>query len=420
MVFKSWSKSPAAALAAQIRRDVVSAFGGRQVLSPPPDGSLTNTLKWANQLDIDLLVILDQFEEFFLYQPAQTDHDSFLEEWVHAVNRNDLNVNFLISIHDTFLSNLDLFKGRIPPPFANSYRLEHLDLEAARAAIVKPIERFDQLFVHDQVPYKIEDSCVDALLEQVQESLFSLDETARDQLRKLRTRSSERPRVETPYLQLVMTRLWEEEQRLGSHVLRRETLDRLGGARKIIATLWQNVLDKLRWGHRPLAARILRALVTPSGTKIALTLDDLASVVERPVGRVQPVADLLVREKVLRLLEAPLERPELRRYELYHNILARPIVDWCRDQFAFLKFAKRLGGCAGVVGLALVAVGLFLMYRFSQSQRDAARSLLSNDPKRSLELRGSRLSRLLANTRGRIGPPQGPFGGSASHESGPA
>ena len=37
-------------------------------------------------------------------------------------------------------------------------------------------------------------------------------------------------RVETPYLQLVMTRLWEEEQRAGSRVMRVETLDRLGGA----------------------------------------------------------------------------------------------------------------------------------------------------------------------------------------------
>lgn len=383
VVFRSWADCPAAALAAQIRSDVVSAFGGRQVSPPPADGSLTDTLQWTNSLDIDLLVILDQFEEFFLYQPTQADHDSFLEEWVRAVNQKDLNVNFLISIHDNFLSNLYQFKGEMPPPFANSYKLEHLDFEAARAAIVKPIERFDQLFGHKQVPHTIEPSCIDALLEQVRERLFTLDGTKVVTFHELRTPRLGGPRVETPYLQLVMTRLWEEEQRLGSRVLRRETLDRLGGARMIITTLWKNVLSKLRLGQRPMAARMLRALVTPSGTKIGLTLDDLALVAERPAAQVQPVADLLVREKVLRLL-APIDRPGLRRYELYHNILARPILDWCRDQFTLLKFAKRLAAWVAAA-LAVGILVLILMNQRFRSQRDAALSLLSIDPEQSLK-----------------------------------
>ena len=32
-------------------------------------------------------------------------------------------------------------------------------------------------------------------------------------------------RFETPYLQLVMQRLWEEERRAGQHTMRRSTLD---------------------------------------------------------------------------------------------------------------------------------------------------------------------------------------------------
>ena len=41
-------------------------------------------------------------------------------------------------------------------------------------------------------------------------------------------------RIEAPYLQLVMQRLWEEERAAGSSELRVETLDRLGGAQHIV------------------------------------------------------------------------------------------------------------------------------------------------------------------------------------------
>ncbi len=75
--------------------------------------------------------------------------------------------------------------------------------------------------------------------------------------------------IETPYLQLVMTRLWDEELRAGSHILRLETMDRLGGAERIVRTHLDAVMSTLLPNEQEIAASIFHYLVTPSGTKIA-------------------------------------------------------------------------------------------------------------------------------------------------------
>src|SRR5207244_12580122 len=84
-------------------------------------------------------------------------------------------------------------------------------------------------------------------------------------------------RIETPYLQLVMQRLWEEERAAGSSTLRLATLARLGGAERIVAEHLERALGTLTPDERDEAARVFDHLVTPSRTKIADGLDHLAA-----------------------------------------------------------------------------------------------------------------------------------------------
>ncbi len=84
------------------------------------------------------------------------------------------------------------------------------------------------------------------------------------------------------YLQLVMTRLWDEEVRAGSSVLRLETLNRLGGAERIVRTHLDTTMSALPPGEQEVAARVFHFLVTPSGTKIAHTALDRFTL--RPSG----------------------------------------------------------------------------------------------------------------------------------------
>src|SRR4029453_1670429 len=82
-------------------------------------------------------------------------------------------------------------------------------------------------------------------------------------------------RVEAPFLQLVMQRLWQVERERGSTVLRRETLEELGGAAQIVERHLELALSALADEERDVAARLFHHLVTPSGTKIAHGVDDL-------------------------------------------------------------------------------------------------------------------------------------------------
>ena len=83
-------------------------------------------------------------------------------------------------------------------------------------------------------------------------------------------------RVEAPYLQLVLERLWEVERARGSEVLRASTLAELGGAQRIVEQHLERALARLDQGECDVVARLFNHLVTPSGTKIAHAVDDLA------------------------------------------------------------------------------------------------------------------------------------------------
>ena len=239
----------------------------------------------------DLLIILDQFEEYFLYHPQEDGEGTFAVEFPRAVNRPDLRVSFLISIREDALAKLDRFKGRIPNLFDNYLRIEHLDREAARAAIEKPIEQYNRLRATDRQKVSIEPALVEAVLDQVKTGQVILGEAGRGDWSGPARLTEEQ--IETPYLQLVMTRLWDEEMRAGSHILRLETLNRLGGAEHIVETHLDEAMSTLPADEQDIAARVFHYLVTPSGTKIAHTTPDLAEYAELPETQLTPVLEKL-------------------------------------------------------------------------------------------------------------------------------
>jgi hypothetical protein len=132
----------------------------------------------------------------------------------------------------------------------------------------------------------------------------------------------DRAGVEAPYLQLVLTRLWEEERRSDSRRLRLQTLERLGGADRIVRMHLDVALAALPASDQDLAGRTFRYLVTPSGTKIAHRISDLADYAQASPEQVAPVVDSLAGK--VRVLRPAGDG----RYEIYHDALAGPIVDW--------------------------------------------------------------------------------------------
>jgi hypothetical protein len=138
--------------------------------------------------------------------------------------------------------------------------------------------------------------------------------------------------VETPYLQLVMSELWRYERERGSTTLRTATLDELGGAEAIVQNHLDATVAALTPEDRDTCARMFQYLVTPSGTKIAYTSEDLAGLVERAADEIELVLAKLSGSsmRILSPVAPPTDRPGPVRYEIYHDSLAQAILDWRR------------------------------------------------------------------------------------------
>lgn len=284
--------------------------------------SLGNLIpRLAERTNSRWMILLDQFEEYFLYHPAE---DEFTVQFSRAVMQPGLPASFLISIREDALAKLDRFEGRIPILFDHYLRLDHLDDTAARAAIQKPIEIFNQAAGNKTSPVQIEPSLVDEVLRQLKTGRISLDRMLPGLVQPFLTSR----KIETPYLQLVMTRIWSQEMSVRSRVLRLSTLESLGGAERIVRTHLDRVMNRLSSDYRSLAAQVFQYLVTPSGTKIALSPRDLASYVDAPLPVVKSLLKRLSEPDVrlLRTVETG-EKADV-GYEIFHDVLASPILDW--------------------------------------------------------------------------------------------
>ena len=387
LVFSRWSEDPAAALA-----EAIGHVGGDGA-----GGTALEALERA-QADRDVYLVLDQAEEYFLYHADDRGAGSFAET-LPAVLTSPYRINVLISLREDSLAKLDRFTGRIPGLFANTLRLDRLDRQAARAAVTRPVERFAELTGESVA---VHDVLVERVLDEVGTGRI---ETALGGLGAVEGGGDE-ARIEAPYLQLVMQRIWDEERAEGSDTLRAETLERLGGAQHIVEEHLEGALEELEPEQKDIAARFFNHLVTPSGTKIAHEVADLADFGRVPLDELQPVLDTLADRRILRSLE---EGGDV-RYEIFHDVLAQPVLAWRtrhrteREVESQLAEAhRRRSRLQRLLALALLALGLIAaatVFAFVQrsnaedKERDArarrldasAVALLPTDPELGLLL----------------------------------
>jgi hypothetical protein len=321
VVFSAWRDDPTPLLRQSITRAVAEAW---QV----PESGETETagerpldevlLRAAESVDGEIIVMLDQFEEYFLYHAEEHAANRFVVELPRAIANEGVRASFLVSIREDALAKLDAFEDRIPNLFGNLLRIDHLDRDAARRAIEEPIAMYNR---RASPSASIEPALVETVLDEVRIGRVILGGPHQ----VAPTQSPER--IETPYLQLVMQRLWEDATSAGEPSLRLETLQRLGGAEQIVHTHLDATMDAMSARERDVAARIFSFLVTPSGTKIAHSGPDLAAYAAVPLSELDPVLAKLSAARVL-MPVAPSSEQDAVRYEIYHDVLAAAIVDW--------------------------------------------------------------------------------------------
>jgi WD40 repeat protein len=361
VVHDSWADDPVAGV-------IESISGACPGLGPT--AGLADTVAAALERTGEIYLLLDQFEEYFLYHGADGPLREALPE---LLRRPGLRVSVLIALRSDALAELDTFAVALPELFANLLRLDPLDRRAARAAIVGPLERYGEL---TDATYHAEPELIEA----------ALDEIATGRVEFSGAASTPNDDVEAPYLQLVLERLWNEEQAGGSHVLRLDTFRRLGGADAIVRDHVHGTLAQLPAATEDAAASVVRQLVTPSGAKISHTVADLAEYTRVDAREMRPLLETLVHERLVRAVDGA--AGGVTRYEIFHDVLAEPLLAWRsgyqleRERIAARRQRRRLLllSAAAFAALAVVAA----IAAFALVQRSTARSEARNAHAREL------------------------------------
>ncbi|MGH3771932.1 MAG: PQQ-binding-like beta-propeller repeat protein [Pseudonocardiaceae bacterium] len=324
-------ESIAAEVSAEVSRVTGAGAGAHDTGAPPLSVSWLREVLRQSRVSA-VYLILDQFEEYFRYHPRDLGEEGLTAELGRILSTRDLPVHVLLAIREDALADLDRFKGRVPQLFRNLFRLAHLSRDEARAAIKGPLDRYNLLAPPDRT-MSIDPGLITALLDQVRTGQVQVapEGTAPN---GVAPDASDPGDIETPFLQLVLTRLWNQERATGSSALRKSTLDELGGAQTIVQSHLDNVMAGLSPAQVDVAAAVFRHLITTAGTKIALSAEDLAELVTLPVEAVRDLLETLCSglQRILRPVSPAVGVAGGTRYEIFHDVMGAAVLDWRRRQ----------------------------------------------------------------------------------------
>jgi WD40 repeat protein len=324
----NWRDDPLTVLGKLIRNCLSTAFPEVD-LSMPDRLDAQSLGAVCEKFQIDVYLVFDQFEEYFLYHgddPPDSDFSTVLADLIGST----FPVNLLIAIREDAFARLDYFEGHVPRLFDNTLRLNYLDEKSARQAVELPLWRYNDLTSPDN-PMEIEPELVDLVLNQSRADRVRVGAGFESGTTDIGAAGGG-SRIEAPFLQLVMTRIWSAERARQSTTLHAQTLRDLGGAQTIVRDHLDVVLDRLTPADKALAAAAFGHLVTPSGTKIAHKPSDLAAWVRVDIAPMQRLLQLLSSgdQRILRDVPPPLDDAGESRYEIFHDVLADAVLNWCR------------------------------------------------------------------------------------------
>ncbi|MDM8567279.1 HEAT repeat domain-containing protein [Candidatus Halobeggiatoa sp. HSG11] len=257
-----------------------------------------------------LVIILDQFEEFFNYQRHDKDFKPFIKQLAEAVlDRNSPTV-FVFSMREDFALELNAFKPELPTLlFNNFYRLEKLSRENAKKAIAAPLE---------PTGFTYESGLLDILLDDLSRR------EQQDRFGKTADLLDAPPFVEPPHLQIVCMQLWQLAQDHSDKQITIAVYQEQGQATSILKNYFVNQIEQLSHVEKQLASNIFNYLVNKHGTKIAYPLNELTELlrIDEPV-----LANTLDKLEQIRILRKQ-SRQQILWYELYHDVFSKIIYDW--------------------------------------------------------------------------------------------
>jgi hypothetical protein len=142
--FAAWSSDePVAALQEAVREAV--EMSAPALAHRPPTGRLADVcVEWGNRIGGPPLVVLDQFEESTSSTTGATRAGLFDEELSVALRRRSMPANFVLSIREDALAQLDRFEDRVPASSQTSSG-STTSTGRPREAIERPLEHWNRV-----------------------------------------------------------------------------------------------------------------------------------------------------------------------------------------------------------------------------------------------------------------------------------
>jgi hypothetical protein len=249
----------------------------------------------------ELVVILDQFEEFFASWPERDHRRPLIDALADCYDDKSLPVRFVIGIRGDYFTHLATFEHRLPHIFHNEYYLGAMTRQEAQAAITGPVAKLGRSVAYEQ-------ALLDVLLDDLTQGWPVL---------------SAAEGIELPHLQIVCTRLHEALME-GATDITLASYENLGRAEGVLCGYLNDVLDKMPGMGGDVAREVLKELVSSEATKRVLSYDGLAARIEAEEDELDGVLAQLVDARLLRREEVAGEVT----YEMAHEYLIGEIRNW--------------------------------------------------------------------------------------------
>jgi len=286
---------------------------------------LSSVLTTATKLlDGNIIILLDQFEEYLSQSGTETEIQERDKELIEAINHADPRIRFLIAIREENLHLLDRFRKKIPQFFTRSYRLNPLSPDQVRDAIEKPLQTYHRLSSSkDPVRVDIE------LVEQIMADLPLANPSQACKLKDFQYQEITQATVgfEASYLQLLLSQLWETAVKQEISDLNLSSYNNLSDITSLLKKHIKSAID--RQGElKEIAKKCSICLVTSEGEQSTVSLSALSKSCKSTPEIISKILRAFIdRERILRPLADG-------RFILFHDLLAPILLE---DRKAYEK-----------------------------------------------------------------------------------
>ncbi|MBK5278399.1 MAG: hypothetical protein JJE09_06015, partial [Bacteroidia bacterium] len=248
-----------------------------------------------------LVIIVDQFEEFFTLQKDE-DRRKFMSELAECLSDKTLAIRWLFSLRGEWLYQLDEFQDIIPNLYKNGVLLNGLSEDEATKVIINPARQYG-------VSYE------EQVIREIKQGLLADSSTASNE-------------ISPPDLQIICTALFEKNAE--NKLITYEDFNSLGGTNGILQQHLERELKKFSGSQRIVAQQVLVSLVSSEikGGRNIYSAEEIKEELSNKGTNTLLLDDILkqlINRHLLRIVEKNINGIEVQAYELSHERLIKMV-----------------------------------------------------------------------------------------------